>query len=76
MLDAQFNDWMRGTPDQAAEMIKPYAGEIQAWEVGPTVGNVRNNRPRLMDRVGCFRPKGEGLPTALRSGRWNRSPNL
>ena len=32
---------MRGTPDHP--VIKPYAGEIQAWEVGPDVGNVRNN---------------------------------
>jgi putative SOS response-associated peptidase YedK len=49
--DSQFDDWMRGTPDQAAEMMKPYAGAIEAWEVGAEVGNVRNNRPELMDRV-------------------------
>jgi hypothetical protein len=24
---------MRGTPDQAAEMMKPYTGAIEAWEV-------------------------------------------
>jgi hypothetical protein len=34
--------------------MKPYAGEIEAWEVGPDVGNVRNNRPELMDRVGLL----------------------
>jgi hypothetical protein len=28
-----------------------YAGDIEAWEVGPEVGNVRNNRPELMKRV-------------------------
>ena len=49
--DAQFDDWMRGTPDQAAEIMKPFTGEIEAWEVGPDVGNVKNNRPELMDRV-------------------------
>jgi hypothetical protein len=32
--DPQFDDWMRGTSDQAAEMMKPYTGEIEAWEVG------------------------------------------
>lgn len=32
-------------------MMKPYAGEIKAWEVGSDVGNVRNNRPELLDRV-------------------------
>jgi putative SOS response-associated peptidase YedK len=52
--EAQFDDWMRGTRDQAAEMMKPYAGEIEAWEVCPDVGNVRNNRPDLMDRVGLL----------------------
>jgi hypothetical protein len=35
-----------------AEMMKPYAGEIEAWEVGAEVGNVKNNRPELIERVG------------------------
>jgi len=48
----QFDNWMRGTPDQAAEMMKPYAGGIEAWEVPAEVGNVKNNRPELMERVG------------------------
>jgi len=52
--DTQFDDWMRGTPDQAAKMMKPYAGEIDAWEIGPDVGNVRNNRPEQLDRVGLL----------------------
>ena len=33
-------------------MMKPYAADIEAWEVGPDVGNVKNNRPELMERVG------------------------
>ena len=49
--DSQFDEWLRGTPDQAAEMMKPYAGEIEAWEVGAEVGNVKNNRPELMERA-------------------------
>ena len=32
-------------------MMKPYAGDIEAWEVGAEVGNVKNNRPELMGRV-------------------------
>jgi putative SOS response-associated peptidase YedK len=48
--DSQFDEWMRGTPDQAAALMKPYAGEIEAWEVGAEVGNVKNNRPELMER--------------------------
>ena len=35
---------MRGTPDQAAALMKPYAGAIEVWEVGAEVGNVKNNR--------------------------------
>ena len=52
--DSQFDDWMRDTPDQAAALMKPYAGAIEAWEVGAEVGNVRNNRPDLMERIGLL----------------------
>jgi putative SOS response-associated peptidase YedK len=52
--DSQFDDWMRGTPDQASALMKPYAGSIEAWEVGAEVGNVKNNRPELMERVGLL----------------------
>jgi putative SOS response-associated peptidase YedK len=52
--DSQFDEWMCVTPDQAAALMKPYAGEIDAWEVGAEVGNVRNNRPELMARVGLL----------------------
>ncbi len=49
--EGQFEDWMRGTRDQAAAMLGPYTGEIEAWKVGAEVGNVRINRPELMERV-------------------------
>jgi putative SOS response-associated peptidase YedK len=52
--ESQFEDWMRGTPDQAAAMMKPYAGELDIWEVGAEVGNVKNNRPELVERVGLL----------------------
>jgi hypothetical protein len=45
-----------GTPDQTAALTKPYAGEIEAWEVSADVGNVRNNRPELVERVGFSSP--------------------
>jgi putative SOS response-associated peptidase YedK len=48
---SQFEDWMRRLPEVAAEMMKPYAGAIEAWEVGAEVGNVKNNRPELMERA-------------------------
>ena len=51
---SQFDDWMRGPPDQAAELMQPYGGEIEAWEVPAEVGNVKNNRPELMERVGLL----------------------
>lgn len=52
--EGQFEDWMRGTPDQAAAMMVSYSGAIEAWEVGAEVGNVRNNRAELMERVGLL----------------------
>ena len=38
----------------AAGMMKPYDGAIETWEVGGEVGNVKNNRPELMERVGLL----------------------
>jgi putative SOS response-associated peptidase YedK len=52
--ESQFDDWMRGPTELAAEMMRPYAGAIEQWEVGPEVGNVRNNKPELLDRVGLL----------------------
>jgi hypothetical protein len=39
---------------RAAEMMKPYAGAIEAWEIGAEVGNLKNNRPELMERIGLL----------------------
>lgn len=49
--ESQFEDWMRGPPELAAGMMKPYGGAIDIWEVGKDVGNVRNNKPELLDRM-------------------------
>ena len=49
--ESQFEDWMREPPERAAGMMKPYADAIEIWQVPSEVGNVRNNRPDLMERV-------------------------
>ncbi len=49
--ESQFDDWMRGPPELAAAMMKPYAGKLEVWAVSPDVGNVKNNRPELMEPV-------------------------
>jgi hypothetical protein len=40
---------MRGRPELAAEVMKPTVGSIDFREVGKDVGNVRNDRPALLD---------------------------
>jgi putative SOS response-associated peptidase YedK len=45
---------MRGTPDHAVALMAPHDGAIEAWEVSADVGNVRNNRPELIERVGLL----------------------
>jgi AcrR family transcriptional regulator len=55
----QFDDWMRGTPDQAAALMKPYAGAIEAREVG--LDMPRDAGRRAMMGV-------PGVATALRPG--------
>ena len=52
--ESQFDDWMRGPPELAAGMMRPYPGAIKVWEVPAAVGNVRNNSPALMERVGLL----------------------
>jgi putative SOS response-associated peptidase YedK len=52
--ERQFDDWMRGTPELATGMMKPYTGALDIWEVAAEVGNVKNNRPELLDRVGLL----------------------
>jgi hypothetical protein len=44
----------RGAPDQAAALMRPYAGV----EIGAAVGNVNNNRPELIERVRLLQPSG------------------
>lgn len=35
-------------------ITEPYSGAVEVWEVGSEVGNVQNNRPELMERVGLL----------------------
>jgi hypothetical protein len=51
---SQFEDRMQRPPEMAPEMMKPYGGAIEAWEVGAEVGNAKDNRPALMERVGLL----------------------
>jgi putative SOS response-associated peptidase YedK len=30
----KFQQWMLGMPNEAAALMKPYVGEIEAWEIG------------------------------------------
>jgi putative SOS response-associated peptidase YedK len=30
--ESQFEDWMRGPPELAAGMMKPYGGAIETWK--------------------------------------------
>jgi putative SOS response-associated peptidase YedK len=52
--ERQFDDWMRAPPEIAAEMMKPDASAVDAWEVPPEVGNVKNNRTGLRGRIGLL----------------------
>jgi hypothetical protein len=42
--------------DQAAALMKPYAGAIEPSEVSAEVGNVKNNRPELIERAAFYAP--------------------
>lgn len=42
---------MHGPPEPATEMMKPYVGAIAISEVFKDVGNVRNSKPEVLDRV-------------------------
>lgn len=49
---ATFDDWLHGTPERAMEiaMSAPEA-HVEAYPVDRAVGNVRNDRPGLIERV-------------------------
>ena len=49
--EAQFENWMRTPSEEAAKMMQLYGGALEIWEVSPDVGNVKNNRPELMERA-------------------------
>jgi putative SOS response-associated peptidase YedK len=39
---------------EAAALLVPYGGAIEAWEVSSDVNDVKNNRPDLPERVGLL----------------------
>lgn len=56
---ADYGRWLNTEdPHRApADLLRPYdADQMKAWEVGPEVGNVRNNRPELCEPVPCPDP--------------------
>ncbi|MEM8790570.1 MAG: SOS response-associated peptidase [Pseudomonadota bacterium] len=51
--DSEWDDWLSGT--RSTELMRaPEDERIDVWEVGPEVGNVRNEGPGLIDRAGLF----------------------
>jgi putative SOS response-associated peptidase YedK len=61
--ESQFDDWMRGTPDYAAEMMKPYGGAIEGVG-GRRRGRQREEQPTGADGPGwgCFSdPEGSAV---------------
>jgi hypothetical protein len=48
--EGQFDDWMRAPTRETEKKMQPYGGDVEQWEVCPDVGNVKNNRPELMER--------------------------
>jgi putative SOS response-associated peptidase YedK len=47
--EAQFDTWMRDTPDEAAALMRPYAGELEAWEVSSRINKPQNNDAALIE---------------------------
>ena len=68
--ESQFEDWMRGPAELAVEMMKPYGGEIEVWEVGRDVGNVRNNKPRAVGSRGAHLTDVLRHASALQCMHW------
>ena len=47
-----FDVWLAGSNDDADELAEPYDGDdLESWRVGPAVGNWRNDRPELIERM-------------------------
>jgi putative SOS response-associated peptidase YedK len=49
-----YDRWLEpGDPQQPPiDLLRPYSAELMsAWKIGPDVGNVRNNRPGLIDPI-------------------------
>lgn len=47
----QFETWMRGPPDEAFALLKPFTGTVDLHEVGPAVGNRVSEGPQLIEPV-------------------------
>jgi putative SOS response-associated peptidase YedK len=58
--EAHFETWMRGTPDEAAALMVPYAGELEAWEVSTRVNRPANDDASLIEPLAAKAPKAAG----------------
>lgn len=51
LAEGDWDDWLSGA--RTAELMRaPEDAQVDLWEVGPEVGNVRNEGPGLIDRAG------------------------
>ena len=48
---AEFSGWLRGTPEEAATMLRPYRGKLVAYRVSTRVNSVRNDDATLLEPV-------------------------
>ncbi|MEM9045651.1 MAG: SOS response-associated peptidase [Pseudomonadota bacterium] len=51
--DSEWEDWLTG--QRSSDLMRaPEDDRIDVWEVGPAVGNVRNDGPELIERAGLL----------------------
>jgi putative SOS response-associated peptidase YedK len=51
--ERDYDRWLRAEPDRPPiDLLRPYdAGKMTAWKVDKAVGNVKNDRPELIDQI-------------------------
>jgi putative SOS response-associated peptidase YedK len=46
-----YDQWLRGTPDDARELLRPYHGQIEHWPVSTYVNRPINNDERCLEPI-------------------------
>lgn len=49
--EADFEAWLEGPLEEAEGLMRTFTGEIEVFEIGPEVGNVKNDHPGLIEPV-------------------------